>query len=122
MAMAADLGTYMPDNLIVGHKQPIVTDTLTIAAGQILKRGAVLGLVEAGGKAKLLDKSAADGSQKFYAILAENVDAETEDKAAPVYLSGEFNAGALSFAEGTTAADIKAAARMANTFLRDINN
>lgn len=120
MAMAADLGTYTPDNLIVGHKQPMVTDTLTIAAGQTLKRGAVLGLVEDSGKAKLLDKSATDGSQKFYAILAENINAQAEDKVAPVYLAGEFNAGALAFAEGTTANDIKTAARMASVYLRGI--
>lgn len=120
MAMVGDLGTYTPDNLIVGHKQPIVTDILTIAAGQTLKRGAVLGVADDSGKAKLLDKTATDGSQKFYAVLAEDINAAAEDKTAPVYLAGEFNAAALSFAEGTTAADIKAAARMANTFLRDI--
>lgn len=119
MAMVETLGKYVPENLIVGHKQPIVTDLLLIEAGQTLRRGAVLGLAQSG-KAKLLDKTATDGSQEFYAILAEDTNAETADQTAPVYLAGEFNAGALFFAEGTTAEDVKAAARMANVYLREI--
>lgn len=121
MALAESLGTYVPDNLITGHKERIVTDFLIIETGQILKRGSVLGIVTATGKAKLLSKVATDGSQNFYAILSENVNAENTDVLATVFLTGEFNAGALIFSEGTIASEVKVAARMAGVFFRNIN-
>lgn len=120
MAMGGTLGTYEPDNLLAGDKQRIVMDFLTIESGQVLKRGSVLGLITSTGKAKLLKKSSTDGSQNFYAVLSENVNAESSDVLAPVYLTGEFNAGALIFGEETTANDIKASARMAGVFFKNI--
>ena len=109
---------FTPDNLFAGHVMPKVTDIGVIAAGQSLSRGAVLGRVTADGKLKLLDKSAVDGSQDVYAILAEAVDATTEDKSAPVLLTGEFNENVLTLAEGTTVADIKASARAIGIFIK----
>lgn len=109
---------YTPDNLFAGHVMPKVTDYGTIASGQNLTRGAVLGRVTANGKLKLVDKNATDGSQNVYAILAEDVDATAADKVAPVYLTGEFNENALILATGTTAADVKASARAVGIFIK----
>ncbi|GAV21602.1 head decoration protein [Carboxydothermus pertinax] len=109
---------YTPDNLFAGHVMPKVTDVGTIAAGQNLPRGAVLGRVTADGKLKLVDKAATDGSQNVYAILAEATDATTADKVAPIYLTGEFNENALTLAAGTTVADIKASARAVGIFIK----
>lgn len=111
---------YAPDNLFAGHVMPKVTDTGTIAAGQKLIRGAVLGRVTADGKLKLLDKAATDGSQNVYAILAEDVDATAGDKVAPIFLTGEFNENALTLAAGTTVGDIKAAARAIGIFIKPV--
>lgn len=119
----AVLGNYEPDNLIAGDKQRIVMDFLVIKSGQVLKRGTAIGVITDEvdkGKGKLLDKKSTDGSQNFYAVLSEDVNAESSDVKSPVFLTGEFNAGALNFAEGTNADDIKYAARMAGVFFRDV--
>ena len=39
------------------------------------------------------------------------IDATSADAVAPLYLSGHFNAAALSFADGTVAADVADKAR-----------
>jgi hypothetical protein len=55
-------------------------DPITIANGQILALGAVLGVVTASGKAKAVDPSATDGSQSAAGVLLQPVDASTGDK------------------------------------------
>ena len=65
----------------------------------------------ASGKLAPVDKDAEDGSENPYAVLAEDVDATSADAVAPLYLSGHFNAAALSFADGTVAADVADKAR-----------
>lgn len=111
---------YTPDNLFAGHVMPKVTDEGIIAAGQNLPRGAVLGMVTATGKLKLVDKEASDGSQNVYAILAEDINATDADKTAPIYLTGEFNENALTLAAGTTVADIKTSARIVGIFIKSM--
>lgn len=118
MPISEELGTYTPDNLIAGHKMPIVTDSVTVISGQKLIRGTVVGLITASGKAKKLDSASSDGSEKFYGILAEDVDATLADSVGAVYLTGEFNQSALVLGGTTTAASVKAAARYAGVFFR----
>lgn len=77
-------------------------------------------VVAGSGMAKLVDKAAVDGSENMYAILAEDVDATDADKVAPVYVTGEFNQSAVIFADGTTAADVKTAARALGIFLKSV--
>ena len=57
------IGTMVPDNLIAGGDVPVLLKGVMIAKGNILKRGSVLGVVTASGKAVLADKSANDGSR-----------------------------------------------------------
>ena len=72
-------GEYNPLDLIAGDF-PLKSESITIEAGQVLRRGSVLGKKTAGGKfvlsAKLTDddKPVADGSEKPLRILAEDID------------------------------------------------
>lgn len=111
---------YTPDNLFAGHVMPKVTDTGVIASGQNLARGALLGRVTADGKLKLVDKTATDGSQSVYAVLAEAVDATSGDKTAPIFLTGEFNENALTVAAGNTVVEHKASARTVGIFIKSV--
>lgn len=117
-------GTFVPDNLF-GGDFPIVTDTVTIASGQNLKRGAVLGVVTASGKYVLSaatdeeEDPIADGSEEPVAILAEDIDASDGDVTAPIYLTGAFNARALTLGTGHTIAAVKAALRPLSIFVKE---
>jgi hypothetical protein len=108
---------FVPDQLIAGRFQ-LVTDTVTIVAGQVLARGAVLGKITASGKLTLSTTAANDGSQVPSVILADAVDASGGDKAAGVYLTGEFNASKLILGAGHTVASIKDTLRDAGIFLK----
>lgn len=107
------LGTHTPDDLIAGD-YPIVTDIVTILAGENLNRGTVLGKITASAKHVIVNSANVDGSQAPVVILAEDCDATAGDKQALVYLSGAFNENACAFG-GTNDADTHRAA------LRDLN-
>lgn len=55
-------------------------DRVTIAAGQTLPLGAVLGMVTATGKIKQIDPSATDGSQYAAGVLMQPADAYLADR------------------------------------------
>ncbi len=55
-------------------------DRVTIAAGQTLPLGAVLGMVTATGKIKQIDPSATDGSQYAAGVLMQAADAYLADR------------------------------------------
>lgn len=55
-------------------------DQVTIAAGQTLPLGAVLGMVTATGKIKQIDPSASDGSQYAAGVLMQPADAYLGDR------------------------------------------
>ena len=80
-----DLGETTSDNLLAGEF-PRVSVLLTVRNGKF-KRGTILGKKEDG--KYTISASAPE------AILAEDVDASTEDKQAVAYLTGEFNKTAL---------------------------
>lgn len=79
-ANCKDEGTLKPDNLLAGDF-PRVARLVDITAGNYV-RGTILGKITESGKYKLSVSSVSDGSQNPVAILAENVNAETEDKQA----------------------------------------
>lgn len=116
-----DAGAFIPDNLFAGNELSVLTGGVTIAAGQgILRRGTVLGIVTASGKAVAVDKAAADGSNVPYGILTDDVDATTETNAT-VYISGVFNKNALFFGGDTdTAADYETELRKLGIFLKNV--
>lgn len=111
-----DLGETKADNLIAGEF-PRVSILATITGGKY-ERGAILGKITTSGKCTSCTSAATDGSKEIYGILAETVDASTEDKQAVVYLSGEFNAAALSVGEGYTVAGLTDALRAKSIFVK----
>ena len=75
--------------------------------------------VEAGSKElKLATSEGTDGTEALFGILAASVDASSEAKVCPVYLGGEFNAAALTFAAGDDADAWEDQARALNFLLR----
>lgn len=110
--------TFNYDNLFAGATAEITNGIETLAKGNNLKRGAVLGYIIAEGKVTLVDKSKTDGTEKVYAILAMDADATNDDIAVPVYYSGEFNSAKLTFSGSDTANDHKYTARMAGILFK----
>lgn len=92
---------FLPDNLIAGEF-PRVAKTVTIAQGQVLTSGAVLGRITADGKFVLSAQAAGDGSEVPRVILAEDVDATDGDVEATVYVTGEFSTNAITLGAGHT--------------------
>ena len=96
--------------VLAGETQPI-TEKVTVLTGQTLTAGSVVGLVTASGKAKLLDSASADGSEAFYGVLMDDVDASAADVEAMVYIKAHVRSDRLTLGGSTTVADIKADAR-----------
>lgn len=95
------------DNLFAGTQvMPVVADKLTIAASLDLKRGTLV--TSAGALA---------GADNVYAVLAHDVNTTDGAKEAAVYLTGEFNAAALT--ASVDVANCKVAARKLGIFIKD---
>lgn len=97
------------DNLLASTNIPVLTDALTIATGQQLKRGSLVD--ETGTLCK--------AGSEVYAVLCQDTDTSSGAAAAPVYLTGEFNVAALKVASDTTASALKASARKVSIFLKE---
>ena len=111
--------TLTYNKLFAGNVMPVVTEKIIIASGAgVLSRGAVVGVITASGKGNIVDSTRSDGSQKPYGILCDAVDATSADKAATIYMTGEFNSAALTFGGTDTAATHKAALRELGIFLK----
>ena len=111
--------TFYPDQLIAGPF-PRVSDTVTITGGVKLDRGSLLGKVTSSGSYVLSTTTASDGSQIPSAILIEDCDVTGGDLPAGVYLSGEFNAGAVTLGTGWTLAAANAALRDVDIYLKSV--
>ena len=112
-----DQGALTPDNLIAGE-YPRASQMATITGGSFAK-GIILGKITASGKFKACTSAAADGSKDPCAILSETVDASTDDKEAVIYLTGEFNAAALSTGAGLTVNGLIGALRDKSIFIKN---
>lgn len=55
-------------------------DPVTVAAGQVLALGAVVGVITASSKVKVVDPSASDGSEVAAGVLIQPVDANLADR------------------------------------------
>lgn len=111
-----EIGSHTFDNLISGCVE--VTDPATLVSGAgNLKRGSVLGKITASGKLTLVNSAGTDdGRRTPYAVLLEDTDATSADKAAPVALAGVFNGAALIFGGSDTLATHRAALRDVGIF------
>src|SRR5690348_9056987 len=97
---------FVPDRLLAGDADDLVTRKVTLVAGQTLVRGAVLGIITASGKYTLSASAAADGSQAPDSILAQDCDATAADAECLIYERGTFNEGAVTLGAGHTVASI----------------
>ena len=88
-------------------------------AGAVYPMGAALGKVTASGLCKLVNSAATDGSQTFYAILGEDVDATAVNSAGAAFLTGQFIRDALTFGGSDTWQTHNDAARALNIFFVD---
>jgi hypothetical protein len=104
--MTADV--YIPDQLIGGDLK-IVTDDVTIIAGQVLKRGTVIGQITASKKYTLALAASGDGSQTPARVLVDDVDATAGDVNAGTFRQAELNGNALILGTGITLAAAAAA-------------
>ncbi len=112
-----DQGSTTSDNLLAGEF-PRIAELATISGGKYA-RGTILGKITANGKCTICTSAATDGSKDAYAVLAETVDASEEDKQAVVYLTGEFNAAALTVGSGLTVDGLKDALRAKSIFIKN---
>lgn len=103
---------YQPGGLIAGD-YPVAHRYVTIASGQEIERGAVLGRITADDKYVLSLASAEDDSEVPAAVAAVDVDASGGDVVAPVFFSGEFAADQLVFGAGHDAESVEEAFRLA---------
>ncbi len=110
--MFVDFDSYNPHDLIAGDF-PLKTETITLAKGQNLKRGSLLGRLKDSGKyvlSRKLDdagKDVTDGSEKPLRILGENVDATSGDKLTVAYKTGSFFLPGVTIHESLKLDEIK---------------
>lgn len=109
--------TYQPDQLLAGDF-PIIRRPGVIAAGQVLSRGAVMGVVTASGEFKLSASAAADGSQAPSAILDEDIDTTGGALPGVLMLTGQVRGDALHLGAGHTIASVTAPLRDLSLFVR----
>jgi hypothetical protein len=112
-------GVFTPENLIAGEF-PRIQRIQTISGGQVLPQGAVLGRISATGMYVLSIAEATDGSEMPVAVLAQPVDASSADVEGHVFLTGEFNAHALTLGSGHTLASVTESFRTRSLFIRTI--
>ena len=109
-------GVFTPENLIAGEF-PRIMRIATITGGQALPQGAVLGQITATGAYVLSTATATDGSEVPVAILAQPIDT-TLDVEGHLFLTGEFNAHALTLGSGHTLASVTESFRTRSLFIR----
>lgn len=96
------------DNLFATSVIPVLSDFMSIAAGQTLQRGA---LVDETG-------TLCGASSDVFAVVADDIDTTDAAKEVAVYLTGEFNEKALKVADGATVADLKKSARKVSIYIK----
>lgn len=100
---------------------PRVTKSVTLLAGQVYPKGAVLGRITASDKYTLVDDAQGTGEAVARLILAEEVDATLADTTGVGYLTGQFNEAALTFGGNDTADDHRDALEARSVFLETTN-
>ena len=106
--MQPETESWTRDELIAGSF-PINTESGTLASGNIVARGAVVGRITASGKFAVAKSASDDGSQTPVGIAIYAVDATGGDAPAPIYTAGTFRASALVLGEGMTSDAVTAA-------------
>ncbi|HOY59327.1 MAG TPA: head decoration protein [Verrucomicrobiota bacterium] len=86
-------------------------DQVTVAAGQVLALGAVVGVITASAKVKVVDPSASDGSEVAAGVLIQAVDANLADRDDGLFVARHAIVAdhALVWPTGITVAEKKSA-------------
>lgn len=105
-AFAGTVSAVTFNDLYMPGKDPVLAP-FTIATGQTLALGSVLGAVTATGKLVLSDAAATDGSEVPFAILIEALDTTGGDKVMDVAVEGYFNETALVYGGGHDANSVR---------------
>lgn len=113
MAVKETLAGVTYDGLFGGAEVEVLTRNVTLASGQNVKRGTLLG-VTAGKYATV-----AKGS-KAVAIAAEDIDATSADTVGTAYITGYFNREKLIAASGDTVTAHEEELRDAGIFLTSV--
>ena len=108
---------YSVGGLISANSDLLYHEQLTLASGQNLVRGAVLGKVTATGKYILSASASVDGSQTPAAILVDDINASAGDAAVLGYTRGDFLASGLTLGAGHTVASVLAAFKDIGIFI-----
>lgn len=95
----------------------LIRSVFTIAAGQTLKAGSVLGAITATGKLVLCVDGAGDGSEVPFAVLLEDLDTTAGDKDFSVAVEGFFNETALVFGGAHDADSVRVPLRKMGIYL-----
>lgn len=98
---------FVQDGLVAGNTDSLLSLGITLAAGQNLSRGAVLGKITASGKYTLSLAAAADGSEVPDMVLALDADATASDVPAVAYFAGQFLESKLTLGAGHTLDSIR---------------
>lgn len=101
--------TFEPDNLIAGTKPPAKAIPGTLANGENVVRGELLGREDATGTWLASLAAATDGSEVVKGIAVEAVDASGGATKTLIYVEGEFNEDLVTIGAGHTLAAVKAA-------------
>lgn len=104
-------------NLYAGSSQ-VVRGVATLAQGQKVKPGTVLGRINSTGEVVIVDKTRSDSATSVFAVANDYVDATDQSKAITVDFTGEFDINQLEFAPGNTAADHQYSARLVGIFFK----
>lgn len=107
-----ETAVYNPDGLIVATTCPVISDDITVATNQTLKRGQVFELDGENNTIASLDPN------KAYGIIAEDIITTDSIAIGVAYMSGEFSTSKVIFPEGKTEADYKVPLRKLGIFLR----
>ena len=124
MNLYQNIGEFTPDSLIASGETAILKEGIGLKAGQgVLKRGSLI--CKGDDKAGYLAGKAVDGVEmKVYGILTDDTDTGSEAAGdnIPVvcYLTGVFNRGAVTVAEGATIDTFETDMRNAGMFLRAV--
>lgn len=108
------------DELIGSDASNILARKYTIAAGAVITRGDVLGVVTSGGAVKKSLSAANDGSQTPFGIAAEDADGSDSppaDTQVNVYTRGSFNEHALGLGASHTVDSIREGLRDKGIYL-----
>ncbi len=115
-AFGGTVSAFTENTLFMPGKDPVLAPW-KFAAGQQLRRGSVIGIVTATGKAVLSAAAAGDGSETPRGVLLEALDTTSGEKIFSLAVEGFFNETALVFGAGHTADTVRVPLRDAGIYL-----